>query len=277
MELPVISRDELSRHPERMVATKLSDVDLASTSGSSGKPVRFYLPKSRRSAEWAFMVQAWDQACGYKLGDWRALMRGLEFKDSKPWRVSNAFSELRLSPFHLTPGNLLVFQRLIAARSIRYLHGYPSAIDALARSVIASRDPNQLSGLIQGVLLISQPVTQDQRQAIAEAFPSARIVVQYGLTERTAFALERMGEPGVYDVNPMYSTVEILDDGEGSSARATSTRPRRLSGMTPVIRPPWYPLTGNGHRAAMSWPIFSRGAKIHPSSAVMDARRMLSR
>jgi phenylacetate-CoA ligase len=239
MELPVISRDELSRHPERMIATKLSDVDLASTSGSSGKPVRFYLPKSRRSAEWAFMVQAWDQACEYKLGDWRALMRGLEFKDSKPWRVSNAFSELRLSPFHLTPGNLLVFQRLIAARSIRYLHGYPSAIDALARSVIASRDPHKLSGLIQGVLLISQPVTQDQRQAIAEAFPSARIVVQYGLTERTAFALERMGEPGVYDVNPMYSTVEILDDDDkpvaaGQRGRVIGTS--HINTAAPIIR-----------------------------------------
>ena len=80
--LPIISRDELSQHPERMIATKLSDVDLASTSGSSGKPVRFYLPKNRRSAEWAFMVKAWNQACGYALGDWRALMRGLEFKDS---------------------------------------------------------------------------------------------------------------------------------------------------------------------------------------------------
>ena len=70
--LPIISRDELSQHPERMIATKLADVDLVSTSGSSGKPVRFYLPKNRRSAEWAFMVKAWNQACGYALGDWRA-------------------------------------------------------------------------------------------------------------------------------------------------------------------------------------------------------------
>jgi phenylacetate-CoA ligase len=237
--LPVVSRDELSRHPERMIATKLSDVDLVSTSGSSGKPVRFYLPKSRRSPEWAFMVNAWNQACGYTLGDWRVLMRGLEFKDSQPWRVSNAFSELRLSPFHLTSENLLIFQSLIAARSIRYLHGYPTAIDALARSVIAARDPHKLSALIKGALLISQPVTQDQRQAIAEAFPSARIVVQYGLTERTAFALERMGEPGVYDVNPMYSTVEILDDSDrpvaaGQRGRIIGTS--HINTAAPVIR-----------------------------------------
>ena len=238
-ELPVISRDELSQHPERMIATKLADVDLTSTSGSSGKPVRFYLPKDRRSAEWAFMVTAWNQACGYKLGDWRALMRGLEFKDSKPWRVSNAFSELRLSPFHLTPDDLLLFQRLIAARSIRYLHGYPSAIDALARSVLAADDPSHLSALVKAVMLISQPVTQDQRQAIAKAFPSARIVVQYGLTERIAFALERTGEPGVYDVNPMYSTVEILDDHDrpvaaGQRGRIIGTS--HINTAAPIIR-----------------------------------------
>jgi phenylacetate-CoA ligase len=237
--LPVISRDDLSRHPERMIATKLSDVDLASTSGSSGKPVRFYLPKNRRPAEWAFMVQAWNQACGYRLGDWRALMRGLEFSDSQPWRVSKAFSELRLSPFHLTFENLLIFQRLIAARSIRYLHGYPSALDTLARSVIAARDPYGLSALIKGVLLISQPVTQDQRQAIGEAFPSARIVVQYGLSERTAFALERMDESGVYDVNPMYSTVEVLDDNDrpvaaGQRGRIIGTS--HLNTAAPIIR-----------------------------------------
>ncbi|HEY6491777.1 MAG TPA: AMP-binding protein [Trebonia sp.] len=237
--LPIISRDELSRHPERMIATKFADVELTSTSGSSGKPVRFYLPKSRRPAEWAFMVTAWNQACGYALGDWRVLMRGLEFKDSKPWRVSNAFSELRLSPFHMTPENLLLFQRLIAARSIRYLHGYPSAIDTLARSVIAARDPHGLSALIKAVLLISQPVTQDQRQAIAEAFPSARIVVQYGLTERIAFALERMDDPGVYDVNPMYSTVEILDEDDrpvaaGQRGRIIGTS--HINTAAPIIR-----------------------------------------
>jgi len=237
--LPVISRNELSQHPERMIATKLADVDLASTSGSSGKPIRFYLPKNRRSAEWAFMVKAWNQACGYALGDWRALMRGLEFKDSKPWRVSNAFSELRLSPFHMTHENLLLFQRLIAARSIRYLHGYPSAIDMLARSVIAARDPHKISTLIKAVLLISQPVTQDQRKAIAEAFPSARIVAQYGLTERTAFALERVDEPGVYDVNPMYSTVEVLDDNDrpvaaGQRGRIIGTS--HINTAAPIIR-----------------------------------------
>jgi phenylacetate-CoA ligase len=237
--LPIISRDELSQHPERMIATKLADVDLSSTSGSSGKPVRFYLPKNRRSAEWAFMVTAWNQACGYALGDWRALMRGLEFKDSKPWSVSNAFSEIRLSPFHMTPENLLLFQSLIAARSVRYLHGYPSAIDTLARSVIAARDPHGLSALVKAVLLISQPVTQDQRQAIAEAFPSARIVVQYGLTERVAFALERIGEPGVYDVNPMYSTVEILDDNDrpvaaGERGRIIGTS--HINTAAPIIR-----------------------------------------
>jgi phenylacetate-CoA ligase len=237
--LPIISRDELSQHAERMIATKLADVDLTSTSGSSGKPVRFYLPKNRRSAEWAFMVAAWNQACGYALGDWRVLMRGLEFKDSKPWRVSNAFSELRLSPFHMTPENLLLFQSLIAARSIRYLHGYPSAIVTLARNVIAARDPHKLSASIKAVLLISQPVTQDQRQAIAEAFPSARIVVQYGLTERIAFALERMDEPGVYDVNPMYSTVEILDDNDrpvaaGQRGRIIGTS--HINTAAPIIR-----------------------------------------
>ena len=238
-ELPIISRDELSQHPERMIATKLADVDLASTSGSSGKPVRFYLPKIRRSAEWAFMVTAWNQACGYELGDWRALMRGLEFKDSKPWSVSKAFSELRLSPFHMTPENLLLFQSLIAARSIRYLHGYPSAIDALARSVIASGDPHQLSTSVKAVLLISQPVTQDERQAIAKAFPSARIVVHYGLTERTAFALERMDDPGVYDVNPMYSTVEILDDHDrpvAAGQRGKIIGTGHINTAAPIIR-----------------------------------------
>src|ERR1700744_6324528 len=237
--LPVISRGDLSRHPERMIAPKLSDVDLASTGGSSGQPVRFYLPKNRRPAEWAFMVQAWGQACGYGLGDWRALMRGLEFKDSQPWRVSRAFSELRLSPFHLTAGNLLIFHRLIAARAFRYLHGYPSAIDTLARSVIAARDPHKLSASIKGVLLISHPVTQDQRQAIGEAFPSAPIVVQYGLSERTAFALERTDGSGVYDVNPMYSTVEILDDSDrpvaaGQRGRIIGTS--HINTSAPIIR-----------------------------------------
>jgi phenylacetate-CoA ligase len=166
-------------------------------------------------------------------------MRGLEFKDSKPWSVSKAFSELRLSPFHMTPENLLLFQSLIAARSIRYMHGYPSAIDALARSVIASGDPHQLSASVKAVLLISQPVTQDERQAIAKAFPSARIVVHYGLTERTAFALERMDDPGVYDVNPMYSTVEILDDHDlpvaaGQRGRIIGTS--HINTAAPIIR-----------------------------------------
>jgi phenylacetate-CoA ligase len=82
-------------------------------------------------------------------------------------------------------------------------------------------------------------VTQDQRQAIGEAFPSARIVVQYGLSERTAFALERMDESGVYDVNPMYSTVEVLDDNDrpvAAGQRGPIIGTSHLNTAAPIIR-----------------------------------------
>lgn len=236
---PIITRDDLASRPNELLAVSGSEVDLVTTSGSSGKPVRFYLPKNRRPAEWAFMVNAWYSATGYQLGDWRAVLRGLEFDDARPFRLSRAFSELRLSPFHMTPEWLLEYQRMIAEKHIRFVHGYPSAIDTLARSVLASGDQHRLGDQVHGVLLIGNPVTAEQRTVIARAFPLAGICVQYGLTERVAFAVERPSESGIYDVQPMYSTVEVLDEdnepvGPGGRGRVIGTSHTNLA--APIIR-----------------------------------------
>lgn len=238
--LPLLTKDEVRAAPEALLTRPAAELDLVTTSGSSGVPLKFFLNRDRSVVEWAFLLDAWAQV-GFRPSDKRAALRGFEIPhvDTQPWEYEVGLRELRLSPFHMNDRWLPRYVEEISRRAIHYLHGYPSAIEILARFV-------ELEGLstfgqtIRGIILTSEAVHSHQAALFARVFPAAKVLSFYGQSEKVLFATSDPDDPTLFWFNPLYGVCELVDEEGrivtelGGMGRIIGTG-LRFSGM-PFIR-----------------------------------------
>lgn len=225
---PILTKESIKERLEVLLSVPADALDEISTGGSSGQPLKFYLDKNRSVREWAFIHQIWS-ACGYEVGETRAVLRGVLINnvDQKPWEYDAALSELKLSPFHLTHKNIAIFFEEIERRKINYIHGYPSAISILAKHI--EQNGWGYADNIKGVFLISEPVFPHQQQQIRRSFKHAKLLPFYGMSEKVAIAKEVDDSDGTYVFNPLYGITELVSaSGElittpGEKGRIIST------------------------------------------------------
>lgn len=237
--LPLLTRETVQSAGAAMLAQPAATLDHASTSGSSGQPLVFWLDKDRSPREFAFVNDVWART-GYREGNARCVLRGLLMADvdRRPYEWEAGLRELRCSPFAMTASRMDLYLDLIDERGIAYLHGYPSAIEILCRHIWETG--RQLKRPIKGVFPISEPFYPHQRNAIRRALPGAIVAPFYGLSERTLFASEITGAEDVYAFEPLYGLAELIgDDGapvtrEGARGRIVGTG--FLSTGMPFIR-----------------------------------------
>jgi phenylacetate-coenzyme A ligase PaaK-like adenylate-forming protein len=209
--LPVLTKDVLRQAGPEALAQAATTLDHASTSGSSGQPLLFWLDKDRSPREFAFVNDVWART-GYRDGDARCVLRGLLLDDidQRPFEWEAGLKELRCSPFAMTQARMDLYLDMIDARRIAYLHGYPSAIEILCRHIW--RKGWQPKRPILGVFPISEPLYPYQRDVIRTALPDAEIAPFYGLSERVLFASEVDGEEDLYAFEPLYGHAELVDE-----------------------------------------------------------------
>ncbi len=210
-KLPILNKIEVRDAPDMFLVKDRSEIDIASTSGSSGKPLKFYLDRDRGVKEWAFVNHVWSRI-GYRTHHRRAVLRGLYIPevDVKPWEYEPALGELRFSPFHLIPNFMDDYLRLITEYKIQFIHGYPSAISILANH--AKRTAWEPPASLIGVLPISESLFPYQRKTILNAFGKVAISSFYGLSEKVAIAGELATEPETYEFEPLYGYAELVND-----------------------------------------------------------------
>lgn len=209
--IPILAKDAIREDPDRFLTKSASQMDVVSTSGSSGKPLKFFLDKNRSVKEWAFINHIWSRI-GYKADQRRAVLRGvlIENVDKHPWNFDPAMNELHLSPFHLTAEHIEHYLELIQKYRVTYLHGYPSAMFLLAKH--AQRASWPYAPHIRGLLPISESIYPYQRELLLNTFPNARILPFYGMSEKVAIAGEVPGEPDLYEFEPLYGIAELVDE-----------------------------------------------------------------
>lgn len=217
--VPILSPETVSERRDALCTVPTSQLSSGSTGGTSGKPVRFYLDKSRSPIEYAFVFDAWSRV-GYREGDWRAVFRGVEVEDAGGQAIERdpALAEMRFSIFNLTDELMARFHSEIEKDGIIYLHGYPSAIGMFASFLMRTgRGP---MNRIRAVMLMGERLYPNYREAIEAAFPKAELVPFFGLSEKCAFAVEAPGKPDVYDFEPLYGFTELLDADDLPVTRA---------------------------------------------------------
>jgi phenylacetate-CoA ligase len=208
--LPVLERAAVAHDPAAYLCRPAASMDLVTTGGTGGTPLSFYLDRDRSPREWAFINAVWS-AAGYRPGDRRAVLRGIEFGGrgrTSSW--DPALRELALSPFELTNDVMSQHLELLTTYRIQWIHGYPSAVSALC--AFGANVHWQPPETMKGVLLISEPVYAHQRHLIQNVLPGRPILPFYGQSERVAIAREMASAPDTYEFEPLYGIAELLDD-----------------------------------------------------------------
>ncbi len=238
-KFPIIDKSIVRKHCREMLVIKEEKLEKVSTSGSSGVPLEIFLDKDRSVKEWSYIQHCWS-TIGYRPEAKRAVFRGIFINRARtqPWEYDRGLRELRFSPFHMTEENMTLYLELIDKHRIQYIHGYPSAIFQLANYALKATWNPVLP--IKGIFPISEPLYPHQRDLIAISFNTPRIVSYYGMSEKVAFAIEDVENPGVYEFEPTYGYVELIDrDGKSVTeigARGAIIATGFLSFGMPLLR-----------------------------------------
>lgn len=208
---PTLDRADVKKHRLEMLTRPRGEVEEISTSGSSGESLTFFLDRHRSAREWAYVTSAWAPS-GYDTSQWRLVLRGIPHPRAAI-EVDPVSLELRVSAGRLdaeVAASALTWARKL---SVKYLHGYPSSISALAKYSL-TLDPS-FGDTVRGIFPISEPVSHDAWQVFGEAFPHAVSMPFYGMSEKVAFGrfveTDRDGEL-VYEMDPLYGFTELVDD-----------------------------------------------------------------
>lgn len=209
--LPILDKRILRNAGETALAAPKSLVDPSKTSGSNAEPpFPFFLDKDRSAREMAFVYDVWSRI-GFSEQQARVCFRGfnLDPNGRKIYDWDPAMRELKLSVFPMTTTDASLYLDLIDARGIRFIYGYASAIELFCRQMqVLGRTPRLP---IKGVMPISEPVLEHQRQFISDTLGGPAFACFYGLSEKVLFAAEDPTTPGTYVFNPLYGLAELLD------------------------------------------------------------------
>jgi len=212
--LAVIDRQVIAENLKEMCTRPVTsrNVDFASTGGTSGEPLHFYIDSSRSAIEYAYLTTSWERA-GYKLSTPMAVLRGRVVQPGRDDLYHEYDPVLRhhyYSAFHLSDEQMSRYLKHIATVGPCFLHVYPSSAAALARFIIRSKQ--QAPKSIQGIIAESEIVYSEQRKTIEDVF-GRRIFSCYGHSEKLVLATgcEKSDD---YHVCPTYGYFELLDEND---------------------------------------------------------------
>jgi phenylacetate-CoA ligase len=188
---PILTKDAVRQNARALVA---EDCDLARmmcehTSGTSGKPLDLWLSAPTIRSWYALFEARCRRWYGLSRHDrWGILGGQLVAPASQaapPYWVWNAgLNQLYLSVYHISPGTAGSYLEAIRAHRLRYLVGYPSALDALAE---AAADLGIRGFGLAAVITNAEPLLPVQRQNIERGF-GCPVYETYGMSEIVAAA-----------------------------------------------------------------------------------------
>lgn len=209
--LPLLDKETVRANVDRMLAEgyPLSARKWVTTGGTSGTPLGMWIDKDASIRDWAFVVNAWGRA-GFRLDEKRVVLRGLRLgagEKRKLLEYEQLRRELYLSVFDLDSEHLPAMRRAVHRFGARYVHGYPSAMEVLGRSLKEAGERYEPTALFA----VSENLYPGQRELLEGLFGGARVFSIYGMSEKGAFAGECELSTELH-VEPLYGYLELIDD-----------------------------------------------------------------
>jgi len=210
-QLPTIDKITVRENGEQMLTRPLTDrsVDLVTTGGTSGEPMRFYMPASRSAPEFAQLTNCWTRV-GYQPGDVFAVLRGRVI--TKPtngmyYQYDPLFRYHYYSTFHMSPDDLRRYLEHMNRVQPKFLHAYPSSLFALLEFAVSEKIAFPTS--LRAVLFESEALFPHQRALFQKKLGMPTFSC-YGHSEKLIMAgqCEKSEE---YHAVPSYGYCEVLD------------------------------------------------------------------
>jgi phenylacetate-CoA ligase len=218
---PVLTKDVLRANPRAFLA---DDCDTRAmlhehTSGTTGKPLDLWSGRAAVRAWYALFEARWRRWNGVTRHDRWALLGGqlvVPVRASRPpfWVWNAALRQLYMSSYHLAPPLLPHYVEALRRYRVRYLLGYSSSLEALARSMLAT---GAAPLGLEVVLTSAEPLLASQRATMEQAF-GCPVRETYGMSEAVAAASECKG--GALHLWPDAGHLDILADGRSAPAGA---------------------------------------------------------
>lgn len=210
-ELPCLDKDTFKWHFNEMIArnVKLADSRVRHTSGTTGKPLRFYEDHSVAEKEWAFHCHQWSRV-GYKPGESLVQLRGsiIFRKNPVAYNPIRGTRIMRLSPRTNTKEVSQYYLKMMKSFGAKFLHGYPSAIVSFAHML--RRHGLVVPFKLKAILFASEVVYDWEREIVQEVF-KCQVLANYGQAERVTLAAG-CEHDHYYHFVPQYGITEINPD-----------------------------------------------------------------
>jgi phenylacetate-CoA ligase len=226
--LPVLTKDTVQNRSEALVAANAPRYSPTTynTSGTSGKPLHFYLDRGANALEFAYYWRHWSWG-GFKLGNRFAELNSHYFLKrpalaDAPFRYQPHLRRLLMNSGQISRGRTRILADAIRRYRPRFLKGLASALYFLALTLQEAR----ISDIrFECVFSTGELVTKMHRGLIESVF-GCRLLDSYGHMERTVAISECL--QGGYHINSDYGLMQFEDlrpseDGTGTLARVIGT------------------------------------------------------
>jgi phenylacetate-CoA ligase len=213
-KLPFLTKEIIKRRKEDLIATNISFLNReeASTSGSTGEPLNFYMDPTTRPMEraLAFRHLSW---LGYKKGDRLAVFKVLPLADPKRfYQYFRRSGELRISFRDMDETRLEKMVDLLEQFKPDFISAWPSSLYILARWVQRNKRTIQPPKFI---VTGSENVYPHMIERIEEVF-KAPVSDFYGQEESVAIAIQCARGEG-YHIQMETGVVELVPFRAGMS------------------------------------------------------------
>ncbi|WP_238884690.1 hypothetical protein [Clostridium sp. YIM B02551] len=203
--LPILSKEKIIDNFNELKSVEDINCYLASTGGSTGKPLKVLLDTKSIYEEKAFVYNYWSKL-GYDYKKSQIItLRGVEF-GNKIYKVNPIDNQLILSPFKLNRETLPKYIKIINKFNPEYIHGYPSAIYNLCRLI--NIENVKLKARIKGIFFVSENIDEIEKKYIEDTL-GCKSLIFYGHSERATFAEQY--DDG-YRFNNLYGIVEFIPE-----------------------------------------------------------------
>lgn len=210
--LPILRRRDLKQHFHDLYdRSRAREAVLMQTSGTTGQPVQFLIPREQTVIELAYHWRFWLWA-GYRPGSRVAAFRHYTPREGDPiYRYERSSNTLFFSVHDMYESRLGEYVEAFNRFQPALVRGYPSSVYILAKAA----QERGLSLHRPGVVLTASETLLPQYRQTIERAMSAPVFDWYGTNERilTAYQCEYRQE---YHMSAEAGIAEFLDLGHGA-------------------------------------------------------------
>lgn len=205
--VPFIDKDTVMAQwgdflPEFLDETKVVE---GTTGGTSGKPLKLVIPKSRHVFELSTMFSMWVNI-GWK-GQLRGVIRNKHLPKGKIYTVDPIRKEVIFDGFNTDINYYQAVYNTLLKHNIQFIHAYPSS--AYQFSLFLKNENKDIS-FIKGFLCGSEAATPLQRKLICDVL-GLQLYNWYGHSEKLILGGPCAGNDAVH-IEPTYGYFELVDE-----------------------------------------------------------------